>query len=180
MKNFYSSLDYSDRWNTEMDLIKQYSNLVEEGGVIAKPSCYYPRLTNTNKRGRVAFVELYKKICCDGKTKLMSIDNFELFICKHKEWDVKIQPTDKHGKMQAEWILHTECNEYISQYLNNFEYLCTPNLPSISTEEHEQLDNVSAIMNLANNLNIRQNELIHIIKYFLERLEQLSLQGDSP
>lgn len=172
MKSFYSSLEYCERWNTELDLIKKYSDLVEEGKVIVKAACYYPRLTETTKRGRVAFIELYKKICCRDKKKLMNISDFEIFVCRHKCWDVVIQPTDKNGNMSSEYLLHTELNDYVSEYLKNFEYLCTPNIPAITTEEHEQIDNLSAIINLANNLIIKESEIIHIIKYFLGRLEQ--------
>jgi hypothetical protein len=127
-------------------------------------------LKETKKRGRVAFQELFKKLCCDGKTKLMSIEDFEFFICKHKSWIIHIQPTDKHGKMCAEWILETELNEGVSEYTSQYEYLCTPNMPSISYEE-EKIDNVSAIRNLANNLTIKKNEYLEIVKYFLGKFE---------
>ncbi len=179
MKNYYSSLEKNEKWDTEMDLFKQYSNLVEEGEVISKQSCYYPRLKETTKRGRVAFIQLYKQICCEGKDKMMSIEDFELFVCKHKDWEIYIQPTDKHGKMSAEWILETTNNKLVSNYLEKYEYLCTPELPSINTTE-EKIDNVSAIKNLANNLEITGEEAIQIIKYFLVGLEQLSPLGDNP
>ena len=180
MKNFYQSDKINERWNTEMDFLKQYSNMVEEGEVIAKKSCYYPRLKETNKRGRVAFIELYKQICCEGKERMMKIENFELFICKHKEWKVHIQPTDKHGKMCADWILETDGNDMVFEYLKDFEYLMTSVMPSINTELYQHVDNVSAIKNLASNLEITGEEAIQIIKYFLAGLEQLSSLGDSP
>jgi len=179
MKKFYSCLEKNAKWETEMDLIKQYSNMVEEGDIISKGSCYYPRFTNTKKRGRVAFIEIYKQICCEGKTKQMSIEDFELFVCKHKQWDVHITPTDKHGKLCAEWILQTESNENVLKYVCEYEYLMTPELPSISTKE-DKIDNISAIKNLASNLDITGEEAIQLIKYFLGGLEQLSSLGGSP
>jgi len=178
MKNFYTCLEQNAKWETELDILKQYSNLVEKDQVIAKSACYYPRLSETKKRGRIAFIELYKKLCVDGKTQLMNINDFELFICKHREWDIHIQPTDKWG-MSQEWIMQTETNDLVKNYLCQYEYLCTPTMPSITIEE-EKIDNVSAIKNLANNLTIKKNELMQLIKYFLEELEQLSLQDDSP
>lgn len=173
MKNYYSAIEVCERWNTEMDLIKQFSNMVEDGEIIQKSSCYYPRLVDTTKRGRVAFIELFKEICCEGKERMMKIEDFELFVCKHKEWAVYIQPTDKHGKMEAEWIFETEATDTVFEYLKEFEYICTPELPSINTQK-EKVDNVSAIKNLASNLQITGQEAIQIIKYFLVGLEQLS------
>ena len=83
----------------------------------------------------------------------------------------------------SHWIkaMHdkTANNKLVSNYLEKFEYLCTPELPSINTTE-EKIDNVSAIKNLANNLEITGEEAIQIIKYFLGGLEQLSSLGDNP
>ena len=170
MKNYYSSLEKNERWETEMDLIKQYSNLVEEGEILSKQACYYPRLKETKKRGRVAFIELYKKICCEGKENMMSIRDFELFVCKHKDWRVHIQPTEREGKMGAEWIIETPTNEIVMNYLKDYEYLMSPVMPTINNDE-KKIDNVSAIKNLAKNLNITAKEGLQIIKYFLVGLE---------
>ncbi len=176
---YYVSLEKNERWDQEMDLIKQYSNLIEEGEVLSKSSCYYPRLSQTAKRGRVAFIELYKNICCQDKERMMSIEDFELFVCKQKAWEVHIQPTDKHGSMCAEWVLETQSDTIVNDYVNQYEYLCTPEMPSINTDE-EKTDNVSAIKNLASNLNITSSDGIQIIKYFLAELEQLSVQVGNP
>ena len=108
MNNFYSVLEKSEKWDSEMKIFKEYSDLIENKKVISKASCYYPRLKETKKRGRVAFIELYKKLCCDGKTKKMDLEDFELFVCKHKEWRVYIQPSYKFEDMETELILETD------------------------------------------------------------------------
>ena len=177
MKNFFSILENSDRWKNEMDILKQVSNMIEEKEIISKPSCYYPRLTDTKKRGRVAFIELYKKLCLEENDCLMSINNFELFVCKHKDWQIHIQPTDKWGTMCAEWILELDLpnpnSDDLLKYLYEFDFLKTPVMPSINHKE-EKIDNLQAIKNLASNLEITGEEAIQIIKYFLAGLEQLS------
>lgn len=179
MKNFYSILEKSEKWDTEMQIIKEYSDLVDNEKVIAKAACYYPRLKETKKRGRIAFIELYKNLCCDGKIKNMAIEDFELFVCKHREWGVYIQPTDKYGGLNTEYILQTEINDNVTKYLYHFEFLMTPNMPSITIEE-DKIDNVTAIKNLANNLEITGQDSIKIIKYFVEGLQQLWSLGDNP
>jgi len=172
-------IEKCERWDNEMDILKQVSNMIEENGIISKPSCYYPRLTETKKRGRIAFIELYKNLC-EGQ---MSIEHFELFVCKHKDWQIHIQPTDKWGSMRAEWVLQLDLpnvnSEPLLNYLYEFEFLKTPTMPTINHKE-EKIDNLSAIKNLACNLEITGQETIQILKYFLAGLEQLSSQGDSP
>lgn len=175
MNTFYSTIEKSEIWNTEMDILKQVSNLIEEGEIISKSSCYYPRFKESKKRGRVAFIELFKKLAYNN----MNISHFELFVCKKKDWKIHIQPTDKYGSMCADWILETEYNSDTAEYLNRFELLKTPTMPSITTKE-EKIDNVSAIKNLASNLEITGEDAIQIIKYFLAGLEQLSSPGGNP
>lgn len=183
MKNYFSMIEKSERWDNEMDILKQVANMIEEKEIISKSSCYYPRLTDTKKRGRVAFIELYKKLCLAENDCLMSINNFELFVCKHKDWVIHIQPTDRWGPMCAEWILELDLpnpnSDDLLKYLYEFEFLKTPDMPSITTKE-EKIDNLQAIKNLASNLEITGEEAIQILKYFLAGLEQLSQQGDSP
>lgn len=170
MRSYYSSLEKNELWDLEMEILSYYQNLIKEKQVISKSSCYYPRLANTNKRGRIAFIELYRSVCCDDKKKL-SIEDFELFICKNKNWSVLSQPTDKGGEMSTEYILECEIGSF-EDYLNKFEYLMTPTIPSITINE-EKSDNLSAIKNLANNLEITKKDYMELIKYFLGELEPL-------
>ena len=105
-----------------MEILSYYQNLIKEKQVISKSSCYYPRLANTNKRGRIAFNELYRSVCCDEKKKL-SIEDFEIFICKNKNWSVLSQPTDKGGEMSTEYILECEIGsfeDYLKKYKKKF------------------------------------------------------------
>ena len=52
-------------------------------------------------------------------------------------------------------------------------------MPSITINENE-LDNVNAIKNVCNNLEMKKIEYIELIKYFVDQLEQASSLVDSP
>ncbi len=177
MKTFFQSLDKNEQWDLEMRTLYITQNLIDTGEIISKSSCYYPRLKETNKRGRVAFIELYKRIKETYNQKL-NMKDFELFICKNKDWKIHEQPTDRHGYLNIEYILETEIGSF-EDYLIKFEYLSTSNMPSITINENE-LDNVNAIKNVCNNLEMKKIEYIELIKYFVDQLEQASSLVDSP
>lgn len=177
MKTFFQSLDKNEQWDLEMRTLYITQNLIDTGEIISKSSCYYPRLKDTNKRGRVAFIELYKRIKETYNQKL-NMKDFELFICKNKDWKIHEQPTDRHGSLNIEYILETEIG-YFEDYLTKFEYLSVSIMPSITINKTE-LDNVTAVKNLCNNFDFNQSEYIELIKYFVDQLEQASWLVDSP
>ncbi len=166
MKNYFTVLEQNEKWETEMSCLNKLYNLIQDKEIISKSGCYYPRLKDTKKRGRVAFIELYREICIDGKEFKMCIEDFEFFACRHKDWKIHIQPTDKEGHMNTEFVLET----IKLNYINNFEYLQTPELPPVTIEEKET-DNISAIKNLTENLEMKGKEIIKVIQYFLEELK---------
>ncbi len=171
MMKFFSIKEKNDLWDSQLNILLNVSSLIEDDEIISKPSCYYPRMRFTKKRGRVAFIELYKNICINNKVSLMSLDDFELFICKNKNWKVHKIPCEKNNVLETELIFET--NEH-NDFLNKFDLIEYNELPSIN-QDKEQLNNVSAIKNLCNNLDISKNEYIKIIKYFLEGLEQFDM-----
>tara|TARA_R110001606_G_scaffold95854_2_gene212318 strand:- start:3742 stop:4263 length:522 start_codon:yes stop_codon:yes gene_type:complete len=164
----------NEKWDNEMEILNTYSIMKENKEVVTRQSIYYPRLKDTKKRGRYAFIELYKKLCVNekDKTRYMDIDMFELMICRHhKDYKIHIQPTNRYGEdVETMWILETEQTEHNANYTSRFDFVMTPELPY----QHKEQDKVLAIKTLIENLNPNNNELIKLVKFLVEELEQSS------
>ena len=175
MMKFFSIKEKNEIWDTQLNILLNICLLIEDGEIISKNSCYYPRMRFTKKRGRVAFIEIYKNICIHNKISLMPIEDFEFFICKNKEWTVNKIPIDKDGILENQLILEIDDD---NEFINTFDTIEYDELPSINQDENK-LNNVMAIKNLCNNLDMSKEEHIKIIKYFLEGLEQFEKQAYS-
>jgi len=170
---YYWLEEKNEKWETDMEIFRNYELMRQEGKIIHRKNIYYPRLNETKKRGRHAFIELYKKLClCEkDKTRYMDIDKFELIICKQKDYKVHIQTTKKYGdNIETMWILETDISDNVTNYMNQYEYIQTPDMPY---EEKEQ-DKVYAISSLIDNLKPNKKEIIKLLGFLVEELEQLS------
>jgi len=170
---YYWLEEKNEKWEIDMEIFRNYELMRQEGDIIHRKNIYYPRLNETKKRGRHAFIELYKKLClCEkDKTRYMDIDKFELIICKQKDYKVHIQTTKKYGdNIETMWILETDISDNVTNYMNQYEYIQTPDMPY---EEKEQ-DKVYAISSLIDNLKPNKKEIIKLLGQLVEELEQLS------
>jgi hypothetical protein len=170
---YYWLEEKNEKWEIDMEIFRNYELMRQEGDIIHRKNIYYPRLNETKKRGRHAFIELYKKLClCEkDKTRYMDIDKFELIICKQKDYKVHIQTTKKYGdNIETMWILETDISDNVTNYMNQYEYIQTPDMPY---EEKEQ-DKVYAISSLIDNLKPNKKEIIKLLGFLVEELEQLS------
>ena len=170
---YYWLEEKNEKWETDMEVFRNYELMRQEGKIIHRKNIYYPRLNETKKRGRHAFIELYKKLCvCEkNKTRYMDIDNFELLICKQQDYKVHIQTTKKYGdNIETMWILETDVSDNVANYMKQYEYIQTPEMPY---EEKEQ-DKVFAISSLIDNLKPNKKEIIKLLGQLVEELEQLS------
>lgn len=170
---YYWQEEKNEKWEAEMEIFRNYELMRESEEIVQRNNIYYPRLKETKKRGRHAFIELYKKLCISAtdKTRYMDMDKFELIVCKHKKYKVHIQPTKRYGdEIESMWILETDISDNIAKYLKDYEYIQTPEMPY---EENEQ-DKVYAITSLVDNLKPSNKELIRLIKVLVEELEHSS------
>jgi len=174
---YYWIDEKNEKWATELEILSNFLNMKQDADIIHKSSIYYPRLKETKKRGRHAFIELYKKLCIDDKkTRYMDLDNFELMICRHKNFKVHIQPTKRYGdEIETMWILETETTEHSAKYMSNYEYIMTPEMPYQDKEQ----DKVFAISTLIENLKPNKRELIKLLGLLVEELGAEQEQGDN-
>ena len=170
---YYWQEEKNEKWEIEMEVFRNYELMRESGEIIQRNNIYYPRLKETKKRGRHAFIELYKMLCLcmTDKTQNMDIDSFELLVCKHKKFKIHIEPTKRYGgNIETMWILETEISDNMTKYLKDYEYIQTPEMPY----EEDGQDKVYAITSLVDNLKPNTNEIIKLIKFLVEELEQSS------
>lgn len=167
----------NNKWATELQILNNFSSKIQDEEIIHKKNIYYPRLKDTKKRGRHAFIELYKMLCIgEDKTIFMSIDNFELMICKHRDYKVHIQPTKRYGdNIEIMWILETEITENSSKYVSQFEYIMTPEMPYQDKEQ----DKVFAISTLIENLKPSKKEIIKLLEVLVKELGEEQEQDDN-